>query len=224
MPDENSKRSRVDPVFGWLDQSAGDDWAAQLLQLAKGLTVEPNPGRVIKTSLEFGVAASPERLAWLLDNAGKLGRTGTKQDEIRQRVEAAEPRLRILEGTTYADCLIECERAIVWIEGKRHDWLSPGTKWDPQRDQLARNIEASWLVSLEREKDEYCVLLCHETDLSAEEQALVDGYRSGELLAGLPHLDDETRREFAKRIGTTTWAEIVDAWPELRQDPRLADC
>jgi hypothetical protein len=35
-----------------------------------------------------------------------------------------------LEGPTHADCLIECERAFVWIEGKRNDWLSPSIKWD----------------------------------------------------------------------------------------------
>jgi hypothetical protein len=87
---------------------------------------------------------------------------------------------------------------------------------DAQRDQLARNIEASWLVSLERKKDEFCVLLCHETDLGPEEQALIDGYRSGELTTGLPHVDEPTRLLFPKRIGTLTWADIVNRWPALQ--------
>jgi hypothetical protein len=176
----------------------------------------------VKTEFELGVAASNERLDWLLENVEQLGHAGEKLDEVRRRAAATEAGLRTLEGTTYADCLIECERAIVWIEGKRQDWLSPGTKWDTQRDQLARNIEAAWLVSLERQKEEFCVLLCHEADLRPEEKALVDGYRSGELTDGLPHLDEETRRSFGRRIGTVTWVEIVNLWPELRNDPRLA--
>jgi len=57
------------------------------------------------------------------------------------------PKSLILEGPTYADCLIECERAFVWIEGKRNDWLSPCIKWDVTRDQLARNLEAAWILA-----------------------------------------------------------------------------
>lgn len=224
LPDENSKRTRVDPVFGWLEAHGGDAWGARLLGLAKGLDVEINPGQVVSTKLEFGVAASDERLAWLLEHAEALGHQGSKLEEIMRRIASGERKLQVLEGTTYADCLVECQHAIIWIEGKRHDWLSPSTTWDPQRDQLARNVEGAWLTALEQEKEEFCVLLCHETDLSADDQALVEGYRSSELTAGLPHVDQESRLQFAKRIGTVTWAEIVNAWPQLRDDPVLADC
>jgi hypothetical protein len=59
----------------------------------------------------------------------------------------------ILEGPTSADWLIECERALIWIEGKRYDWLDPATTWDVARDQLARNVEAAWLLAQEQGKD-----------------------------------------------------------------------
>jgi hypothetical protein len=90
-------------------------------------------------------------------------------------------------------------------------------------DQLARNLEAAWITGAEKRKN-FCVLLCHETVLSSEEQSLVEGYRSGELIAGLPHLEESTRLEFKKRIGTLTWREIVEAWPALRADPLLVHC
>jgi hypothetical protein len=53
----------------------------------------------------------------------------------------------IPEGPTPADCLIECEHAFIWIEGKRFDWLSPSTTWDVMRDQLARHVEAVWSLT-----------------------------------------------------------------------------
>jgi len=70
-----------------------------------------------------------------------------------------------LEGSTHADCLIECERAFVWIEGKRNDWLSPSIKWDVTRDQLARNLDAVWQLAGQARKD-FWLLICHEHDLS----------------------------------------------------------
>jgi hypothetical protein len=53
------------------------------------------------------------------------------------KIGGAIPRELILEGKTHADCLIECEHALIWIEGKRFDWLSPSTTWDVSR--IARN-------------------------------------------------------------------------------------
>lgn len=221
MADENSKRSRVDPVFGWLKAHRKPDWPLRLLRLADGLQVELDPGRATSVTFETAVLASQERLDWLVENVSRLGHGGELLKEVRRRSTSTDGRLRVLEGTTYADCLIECERAIVWIEGKRHDWLSAGTKWDPRRDQLARNVEAAWLTSLAHQKKEFFVLLCHEAGLSPADQALVDGYRSATLTAGLPHVEAEVRAEFAKRIGTVTWSAIVGEWPEMRRDPRL---
>jgi hypothetical protein len=220
--DENSKRSRVDPVFGWLHQHGGPDWPARLVALAQGLGTDINPGPLENAQFEVGVPASQERLDWLLARANQLGHSGPRLEEIIRRAGTSDPRLRVLEGTTYADCLIECERAIIWIEGKRHDWLSPGTKWDPNRDQLARNLEAAWISARARQKEAFCVLILHEFPLRTDEQALVDGYRSGSLLAGFPHLADDVRRDLARRIGTLTWGEIVEEWPAMRGDERLA--
>jgi hypothetical protein len=222
MVDENSRRTRVEPVFGWFHQHSPPGWPERLLQLAEGLGIEIHPGEVKRVFFEVGVPASQSRLDWLLENTDGLGHTGTRLDELTRRLASQDPRLHVLEGTTYADALIECDRAIIWIEGKRTDWLSPATTWDPQRDQLARNVEAAWIYALENGYEDFCVLLCHEVDLRPEERALVDGYRSGQLSAGWPHVDQEIRQEFAKRIGTLTWSEIIAEWPALREDERLA--
>jgi hypothetical protein len=225
LADVNSKRTRVDPVFGWLKAHSDEEptWPARLLALAQGLEVDVKPGAVVDVVFEHPVRASPERLQWLIDHASELGHEGDKLAEIVRRADSGDARLKVLEGTTYADCLIDCEGALIWVEGKRTDWLSPGTTWDPVRDQLARNLEGAWMTGFEKRK-EFCLLLCHESDLSEDEQDLVKGYRSGTLVAGLPHLDESTRRDFGARIGTVTWHEIVEQWPALRENPLLQDC
>lgn len=111
--------------------------------------------------------------------------------------------------------IIECERAIIWIEGKRFDWLSPCTTWDVTRDQLSRNLEAAWILGKQRRK-EFCVLLCHEDHgLKYHEELLLSGYRSGTWQGGWPHLNEATRAALGARVGSVTWQRIQEAWPEI---------
>ena len=128
----------------------------------------------------------------------------------------------IFEGPSHADCLIECEYAFVWIEGKRFDWLSPSNTWDVTRDQLARNVEAVWSLAHASGK-EYRLLICHEHPLKHHERSLLQGYRNGTWSAGWPHISENQRREFASRIGTLTWTEILWAWPKMREVRELQD-
>jgi hypothetical protein len=44
----NSKHTRVQPVFGWLEKHGGTCWSEQLLRLASGLTHPPTCGAVIR--------------------------------------------------------------------------------------------------------------------------------------------------------------------------------
>ena len=128
-----------------------------------------------------------------------------------------------LEGPTQADdCLIECANALIWIEGKRFDWLDPSTKWDVTRDQIARNIDALASRAGAAGKD-YRLLICHEQPLKHHEKLLLAGYRSGTWPGGLPHgIDDTTPGFFAARIGTLTWSAIVRRWPGSRNSPGVA--
>lgn len=245
--DLNSKRSRIDPVFGWLKSNGEADWAARLLSLADGLRIDASSaGKVLSVRFEpeLEVSPSPKRLAWLIRNAERLAPQDGKRwrdywtriienpkrasalGRLDRGVSKGIPKELILEGPSHADCLIECERMIIWVEGKRFDWLSPGTTWDVTRDQLSRNLEACWLVASERNKErrkDYCLLLCHEHPLKHHEESLVAGYRSGKWTGGWPHLGPQQHQEFSGRIGTVTWARIAAAWPGMREVGALSD-
>ncbi len=167
MATTNSKVTRVQPVFRWLEKHGGIRWGEQLVRLASGLAHRPACGAVrgVQLSPEAEVGPTPQRLAWMIRNAHRLvpqngqqwrqlGRRVRNREAIERalsRLDCGEvrgvPKALILEGKTHADCLIECEGAFIWIEGKRLDWLSPCTTWDVNRDQLARNVEAVWTVA-----------------------------------------------------------------------------
>ena len=115
---------------------------------------------------------------------------------------------------TRADCLIECEHMVIWIEGKRNDWLAYSTTWDLTRDQLARNVEAAWILA-EAAGKEFALIVCHEHPLKHHEQLLIDGYRACTWSGGLPHLSEAERKLLGSRIGTVTWSSLADQWPPL---------
>jgi hypothetical protein len=238
--DENSRRTRVQPVFTWLRDKGGLDWPAHLIHLASGLqaTIEPGLLVAIEFDDEVRVAPSARRLEWMIHNAGLLApRDGRQWREYTRRVTenpslaaalealargtgTINPLLK-LEGPTSADCLIECEHAVIWVEGKRNDWLEPSTKWDVTRDQLARDAEAAWIRATALEKD-FCVLVCHEHSLKHHENLLVNGYRTGTWIGGWPHLTESERELLGSRIGTVTWSAISDRWPPIGDVLRLS--
>jgi hypothetical protein len=243
--DTNSRRTRVLPVFTWMETNGGSMWPRRLLELAEGIKESFEPGDLLAMHCaeECQVAPSAARLMWMLRNVELLApQDGRKWLEIRRRMENPEkveavlqilsdgkqkplPKslaALVLEGPSHADCLIECERALIWIEGKRFDWLSPSTTWDVTRDQLARNLEAVWMLANAKGK-EYCLLICHEHPLKHHEKLLIGGYRNGTWSGGWPHLEQSQRQEFSKRIGTLTWQTIADSWPAISALPELAD-
>jgi hypothetical protein len=234
--DENSKRTRIEPFFSWLRDNGATHWPQTFLARVEGLAVAIEIGQLVRIAfdVEQRRPASPARLAWMIINAERLApRDGRRWREYRSRVtenprrdqaltmlregrrEGIDRRL-ILEGSTCADCLIECEHAVIWVEGKRNDWLSYGTDWDVTRDQLARNLEAAADYAAELGK-EYCLVICHEAALKHHEQLLVDGYRAMTWSGGWPHIDEARRRDFSQRIGTTTWRKLAEEWPVLEQ-------
>ena len=237
----NSKDTRVQPIFKWLQLHGGINWPTRFINLASGLDHVPSCGSVCRVILdpELEVPPTALRLAWMIRNANLLvPQDGKNWRAIEKRLADADsvssalklldsgqmrgiPRKLILEGKTHADCLIECEKAIIWVEGKRYDWISPSTKWDISRDQLARNLEAAW--SLTSGKKDYYLVICYENELKHHETLLINGYRQGTWNGGWPHITEHQRKEFSKHIGTLKWCDIAAAWPELSSLPELHD-
>jgi len=209
---------------------------------AVGLKVKIEPGALVELRFrkELKVCPSADRLSWLILNAHRLVPRGGKhrrsswkrviehprRDGVLALLGRGQtedvPKVLRLEGKTSCDCLVECEKALIWIEGKMNDLLDPSTKWDSSRDQLARNLEAVRLLAMKRAKD-YCLVICHEREFKHYEEQLIRGYRNGTWQGGWPHLDDRARREMGDRIGLVTWHRLVETWPGLSELSELRD-
>jgi hypothetical protein len=105
------------------------------------------------------------------------------------------------EGFTSVDCVLETDRLIVFIEGKRTEPISAATDWYPQRNQIVRNVEVASCAAMETRKD-FGVILCAETPVELSEQAFKDG---------LPHLSEAEQQGLrAHYWGCITWQQVVD--------------
>ena len=87
--DQHSGRTRVTPVFTWLQAHGGSDWVTELLRLADGIQVTNSVGKVMSLCVgkEREVEPSPARLGWMIRNAHRLAPTdGRLWREYRRRV------------------------------------------------------------------------------------------------------------------------------------------
>jgi hypothetical protein len=103
------------------------------------------------------------------------------------------------EGFTEADCLLRTDRLTLIVEGKRTESLSGETDWLPERNQLARNLEAAFNAGE------------HAYVLLAVEQPVAGLDVEEFVAAGCPHLDADVRRRVSRRfLGQRTWAELCE--------------
>jgi hypothetical protein len=70
----NSRRTRVLPIFQWLNSNGGDFWPDQLVSISHGLGHLPRCGKKIKIDLdpEVRVSATLKRLTWMIENVDRL--------------------------------------------------------------------------------------------------------------------------------------------------------
>jgi hypothetical protein len=111
------------------------------------------------------------------------------------------------EGFTEVDCLIETEKLVLFIEGKRTESLSGATEWFPQRNQIARNLECARQYTAESGKH-YAVLVMAEegTDHSIE-------LSPERIKEGFPHLSEEERTELCDHfLGAIHWQQLRGPW------------
>jgi hypothetical protein len=180
----------------------------------------PPPRRFIEWLL-----SNPGELHWPTDRQGRRKRFGATTQKLRERLvdggSASRAQTRELgtaelakygaarsrrcwwafEGFTEVDCVLETDRLVMFIEGKRTEALSPSTEWFPARNQLVRNLEA--LADFAGERTAGVLLVTEEPgpELSPDQVA-----------ASTPHLDETERANLLKRyLGQTTWRTLCTA-------------
>lgn len=109
------------------------------------------------SALTYGAATQAKRRA-LLD-----GDCAVQAEALAElaAVGAAGSRRKwwAFEGFTSVDCLLETEKLLLLIEGKRTEPISASTTWFPRRNQIVRNAEVAQALAGSKN---FVVLLCSE--------------------------------------------------------------
>ena len=192
---------------------------------------------VIRNCFERDIPPSENFLRWLLGNPGQLVWPTKGDEEKTYKAETQEKRKKLLlgdktirdealnklrrlgiarskgkwwafEGFTSVDCMLETERILLLIEGKRTEPISSSTDWFPQRNQVIRNLECAKEMA-ERKGKQYFVLLCAEERIEIPDSA---------WSASLPHFKEQAIEELRQHyLGCVTWSEMVQRLcPELQ--------
>ncbi|MBJ7469833.1 MAG: hypothetical protein JHD16_00955 [Solirubrobacteraceae bacterium] len=215
---------RARALFGEVADRPGD-------MLPAFLGAHPT-GKAPRACFEFGVAPDkrflrwcachPERLAWppglSYSEQTTRSRRALLYDEPPGRDVAQDEALRHIdanpttksgwwrfEGVSQIDCVIQTEKLVITVEGKRTEPLSAATDWYPQRSQLVRNLEAARQLAKGRA---WGTLLLSEhpvLDGQPDELAAI-------LDAAAPQLEEAERAELQRAyLGNVTWADACDA-------------
>ncbi len=166
---------------------------------------------------------NPDRMVWPNNGRARFGNTtqrfreelfgqrGTEDADWAKREATIElsrlgpnnskRRWWAFEGFTSADCYFETDKLVLLIEGKRFENVSSAVQWYPNRNQLVRNMEATYQAAAGKR---FAVLAVGE---GAIEEVDLDT-----LTASLPHLTTNQRDElWSHYLGSTTWMAVCQA-------------
>ena len=149
-------------------------------------------------------AASRERMATSHDLAWQERATNPRQ----------------VEGHTEVDLVFDGDDYLVFVEAKLHSDISPGTTYDPDRNQIVRNIDC--LIEQAGDREPFFWMLVHDREPAWTYVQLVDKYRRSpaELHELLPHRDLPTLEAICETLALITWSDLL---PLLSGTPDVAD-
>jgi hypothetical protein len=118
------------------------------------------------------------------------------------------------EGFTHVDCVVETEKLVLFIEGKRTETASENVSWFAERNQIARNLEcAKWYARKRDISKEFAVLMVIEEGTNEDHH--YQSVSASRLLASWPHLPANGFGQGSLIdgfLGIVTWQEILKVW------------
>jgi hypothetical protein len=120
----------------------------------------------------------------------------------------AEP----VEGPSEVDIAFEHRDFLIFTEAKLTSDISAGTTYDPQRNQIVRNIDC--LISSAGNRDSMFWLLVKDDAYTRAYVQLVNAYKSdpGVLIRELPHRNPATLRFVAGRASRFCCGATSGIW------------
>jgi hypothetical protein len=127
---------------------------------------------------------------------------------------------RPVEGPSEIDIAVEHDKFVVFIEAKLGSDISMETTYDPQRNQIIRNIDC--LIEIAGERVPIFWLLVRDQKPARAYVQLMNSYRSnpGLLARELPHRSAETLNRVAQNLTVLVWSDFKELVCQLGIDPQ----
>ena len=186
-------------------------------------------GWLVQNVTEEAVKASGDRGETLVKRTKLARRDSETTAEALERLRAGERGRRwfVFEGHSYPDAVLETDKALVVVEGKRTErTTTTKTKWMSSRSQLLRHMDAAWEIADGRVV--LGLLLVEGADPQPSE--VPEKWRAASerdcvaesLRASLPHRSPEVRTEIARGLlGVATWQRVCEtfelSWPPVHE-------
>jgi hypothetical protein len=122
------------------------------------------------------------------------------------RAEMPDP----VEGSSEIDIVLDHEKYLLYVEAKLGSDISLSTSHDPERNQIARNIDC--VIEQAGPRSPLFWMLVRDEDPSRAYVQLMRSYRRdpGLLAAALPHRDPETLRRLAQNLTILLWSDFAE--------------
>jgi RNA polymerase sigma factor (sigma-70 family) len=126
--------------------------------------------------------------------------------EWTARARMPEP----VEGASEIDIICEHHNFVVFIEAKLGSDVSMSTTYDPQRNQIIRNIDC--LIANAGRRTPIFWLLARDEGPTRSYTQLINSYRSDPslLVRELPHRDAETLTSIAQNLTILLWSDFKE--------------
>jgi hypothetical protein len=127
-----------------------------------------------------------------------------------------------VEGESEIDIVCEHGKFMVFIEAKLGSDVSMRTKYDPQRNQILRNIDC--LISKAGNRIPIFWLLVRDEELTRKYVQLINTYKNdaGLLASILTHRDAETLGGIAQNLTIMLWSDFKEVVCAPGTDPETA--
>lgn len=122
------------------------------------------------------------------------------------RAKVPEP----VEGSSEIDIVFEHDQFLVYVEAKLGSDISMGTTYDPQRNQIIRNIDC--LIESAGDRTPIFWMLVRDEEPTRGYVQLMNRYRDDPrlLIRDLPHRDVETLKRVAKNLTILLWSDFKE--------------
>ncbi len=199
-----------------LQHTEGDDWWAGVVNAARAdarssdrwASLEQPP----RVDLWRTVETPPE-----YEDASRSRMRLSNNLEWRQRADNPRP----VEGRTEVDLVFEGDDYLVFVEAKLQSDISQGTTYDPDRNQIARNIDC--LIEEAGDRQPFFWMFVRDRLPTRTYEAVIDMYRSKSAVLHhlLPHRDPELLDRIVESIAIVTWDELVDLVNDGKMDEEV---